>query len=129
MLELHASNADNSQYGSVSHSTFKAMFKKEKEKLIAAIREFGCDKETTPLPRPESSFHSIPNGYELLEYLNSTICDHRLEWVLEQLRAFHVKHFACDDVRILALRNDEGVRLVLIGKRQNQIKTNSPYNL
>jgi hypothetical protein len=64
---------------------------------------------------------SIPNGYELLEYLNIIIYDHRLEWVQEQLRALYVKHFGREDLRIFPLWNsDSGVRLVLIGKNKKE---------
>lgn len=75
----------------------------------------------TDTPRPEASIHSIPNGYELLEYLNIIIYDHRLEWVQEQLRALYVKHFGREDLRIFPLWNsDSSVRLVLIGKTKKK---------
>jgi hypothetical protein len=78
---------------------------------------------TIDTPLPKASIHSIPNGYELLEYLNSTIYDHRLEWVLEQLRALNVKHHDRDDLRIFPLWNsDSSVRLVLIGKDKTKPK-------
>jgi hypothetical protein len=60
----------------------------------------------------------IPDGYEILEYLNGTVPDRQLEFVLEHLRGLRVKHFNRVDVRIALECSEDLVRLLLIAKKK-----------